>query len=100
MAIRALATSGQAPGYQQEEALRGLHKLTRSVGARSSLISTGATSALGGVLGGSAAAVLVVGVTEMIKAMLTVVSRQDTWVLILAPLLGWGSRFCSFTDSV
>jgi len=64
------------------------------------LISTVATSALGGVLGGSAAAVLVVGVTEMIKAMLTVVSRQDTWVLILAPLLGWGSRFCSFTDSV
>ena len=90
MAIRALATSGQAPGYQQEEALRGLHKRTGSVGARLSLISTVATSALGGVLGGSAAAVLVVGVTEMIKAMLTVVSRQDTWVLILAPLLGLG----------
>ncbi len=52
--------------------------------------STIATSALGGVLGGSAAAVLVVGVTEMIKAMLTVVSRQDTWVLILVPLLGLG----------
>src|SRR5215467_14062474 len=77
-------------GNQQEEALRGLHKRTGSVGASSSLISTVATSALGGVLGGSAAAVLVVGVTEMIKAMLTVVSRQDTWVLILAPLLGLG----------
>ncbi|HEX6840423.1 MAG TPA: chloride channel protein [Stellaceae bacterium] len=33
---------------------------------------------------------LVIGVTEMIKAMLAVVSRQDTWVLILLPLLGLG----------
>ena len=54
----------------------------------SSLASTVATSALGAVLGGSAASVLVVGVTEMIKVMLAVVSRQDTWVLILVPLLG------------
>jgi H+/Cl- antiporter ClcA len=52
------------------------------------LISTVATSALGGVLGGSAASVLVVAVTEMINAMLAVVSKQDTWVLILIPLLG------------
>jgi chloride channel protein, CIC family len=52
------------------------------------LVSTVATSALGGVLGGSAAAILVVGVTEAIKAMLTVVSRQDTWILIVMPLLG------------
>jgi H+/Cl- antiporter ClcA len=52
------------------------------------LTSTVATSALGGVLGGSAASVLVVVVTEMIKAMLAVVSKQATWVLILLPLLG------------
>jgi H+/Cl- antiporter ClcA len=56
--------------------------------AVSSFTSTVATSALGGVLGGSAAAVLVVAVTEMIKAMLAIVSRQDTWVLIVVPLLG------------
>ena len=54
----------------------------------SSLVSTIATSALGGVVGGSAAAVLVVGITETIKALLAVVSRQHTWVLILVPLLG------------
>jgi len=51
-------------------------------------LATIANSVLGGVLGGSAAAVLVVGVTECLKAMLGVVARQDTWVLILAPLLG------------
>jgi chloride channel protein, CIC family len=56
--------------------------------AGSSLAATVATCALGGVVGGSAAAVLVVGVTEMIKAMLAVVSRQDTWALILVPQLG------------
>jgi len=60
------------------------------VGTRPSLTATVAGSALGGVLGGSAAAVLVIAVTEMIKAMLTVVARQDTWALILVPLLGLG----------
>jgi H+/Cl- antiporter ClcA len=52
------------------------------------MASTVATSALGGVVGGSAAAVLVVVVTEMLKAMLAVVARQDTWALILVPQLG------------
>jgi chloride channel protein, CIC family len=52
------------------------------------LFSTIANSALGGVVGGSVASVVVVGVTEMIKAMLAVVVRQDTWVLILVPLVG------------
>src|SRR6185312_15589835 len=47
-----------------------------------------ATSALGGVLGGSIAAALDVGVTEMLKKILAVVSRQNTWVLIVMPLLG------------
>ena len=56
--------------------------------AGSAYLSTIATSAVGGVLGGSLAAVLVIGFTEVLKIMLAVVSRQDTWVLILVPLLG------------
>lgn len=47
-----------------------------------------ATAALGGVLGGSIAAALDVGVTEMLKKILAVVSSQATWVIILMPLLG------------
>ncbi len=56
--------------------------------AGSSLPSTVAVSTLGAVFGGSIAALLVVGFTEVLKAMLAVVSRQNVWVLILAPLLG------------
>jgi H+/Cl- antiporter ClcA len=56
--------------------------------ARSALLSTIATSALGGVLGGSLAAALVIGFTEILKLMLAVVSRQHTWVIILVPLVG------------
>jgi H+/Cl- antiporter ClcA len=52
-----------------------------------SSLRTIAVSALGGVLGGSIAALLVVGFTELLKAMLTLVSRENLWVLIL-PLLG------------
>src|SRR5260370_24405743 len=55
--------------------------------AGSRLPSIVATSALGGVLGGSVAAALDVGVTEILKKMLAVVSSQATWVLILMPLL-------------
>ena len=47
-----------------------------------------ATSALGGLLGGLGGATLVIGFTEVLKAMLAVVSGQDTWVLIVVPLLG------------
>ena len=54
----------------------------------SPLPSTVAVSTLGAVFGGSIAALLVVGFTELLKAMLAVVSRQNVWVLILAPLLG------------
>src|SRR5215472_11590417 len=54
----------------------------------SSLPSTIAISALGGALGGSLAALLVIGFTEILKGMLAVVSRQHTWVLILVPLIG------------
>ena len=57
-------------------------------GTGSRLPSIVATSALGGVLGGAVAALLVIGFTEMLKGMLAVIARQDTWVLILVPLLG------------
>src|SRR5215469_7384819 len=56
--------------------------------ARSALPSTIATSALGGVLGGSLAAALVIGFTEILKGMLAVVSRQHTSVIIVVPLIG------------
>jgi len=56
--------------------------------AGSAWLPTIANSAVGGVLGGSLAAALVIGFTEVLKLMLGVVSRQATWVLILAPLLG------------
>src|SRR5215472_6096777 len=54
----------------------------------SALHSTIATSALGGVLGGSLAAAIVIGFTEILKGILAIVSRQHSWVLILAPLIG------------
>ena len=47
-----------------------------------------ATAAIGGLRGGSLGAVVVVGITEVLKEMLAVVSRQDAWVLGVAPLLG------------
>ena len=47
-----------------------------------------ATSALGGVLGGLVAAALDVAVTEALKKILAIVSSQNTWVLIVMPLLG------------
>lgn len=50
--------------------------------------TTIAVSALGAALGGTIAGLLVVGFTEMLKAMLAAVSGQKTWVLILMPLLG------------
>jgi chloride channel protein, CIC family len=59
-----------------------------SLGDPKALASNVGSAALGGVVGGSAAAVLVVGITEMIKMLLAVVSRQATWVLILLPLVG------------
>ena len=54
----------------------------------STLPSTIANSALGGVLGGTLAAALVIGFTEILKGVLALVSRQHTWVLVLAPLVG------------
>jgi hypothetical protein len=57
--------------------VKRVDKRSASGGVGASLTSSIAGSALGGVLGGSAAALLVVAVTEMIKAMLAVVSRQE-----------------------
>ena len=54
-------------------------------GSRSSMV---ATSAVGGLLGGLAGAAAAVLVTELIKRILAVVSDQDTWVLVMAPLGG------------
>ena len=50
--------------------------------------STIAVSTLGAILGGTIAGLLVVGFTEVLKAMLAVVSRQNNWALILVPLIG------------
>jgi chloride channel protein, CIC family len=44
--------------------------------------------ATGGLLGGLAGAATAVLVTELIKAILAVVSRQATWVIIVVPLVG------------
>ena len=65
----------------------------------STLLSTILNAAVGGVLGGSAGAALVIGFTEVLKLMLGVISRQGTWVLIVVPLLGWRSQFWCSTDS-
>jgi CIC family chloride channel protein len=45
-------------------------------------------SLLGGLLGGVAGTAFVVAFTEALKVMLAVVSRQATWVLIVAPPVG------------
>jgi H+/Cl- antiporter ClcA len=55
---------------------------------RSALPSTIAISALGGVVGGLLGAAVVIGFTEILKGILAVVSEQQIWVLVLAPLVG------------
>ena len=64
-----------------------MNELPTSAGG-SALSSTIAISALGGVVGGLLAALLVIGFTEILKAMLAVVSKQHTWVIIVVPLVG------------
>jgi len=54
-------------------------------GSRSGLV---ATYALGGVLGGLVGATTAVLVTQVIKTILAVVTRQQTWVMIVVPLVG------------
>src|SRR5579875_2069270 len=56
--------------------------------ARAALLSTAAVSALGATAGGLLAAAVVVGFTEILKGLLALVSRQQTWVLIAAPVAG------------
>jgi len=80
----------------------------RASSVRSAVPSTIATAALGGLVGGSLAAALVIGFTEVLKAMLAVVSEQPTWVLIVVPLVGlalsdlvlYGFGLSSKTESV
>src|SRR5262245_51801693 len=52
------------------------------------LPSTIAVSMLGAVVGGAIAALLVIGFTAVLKAVLAVVSRQNNWLIILVPLIG------------
>lgn len=58
---------------------------TREAPSRSSLIGI---YALGGLLGGLAGATTAVLVTDVIKRILSVVAGQDTWVLVVVPLVG------------
>ena len=60
---------------------------TASPGAGSRWSSV-ATCAFGGLVGGLAGAVLVVGVTLAFKEAMDFVSSQATWFLIVVPLLG------------
>src|SRR5215470_1741523 len=63
-----------------------MRDVTASAGA--TLPSTIAVSTLGAILGGLTAALLVLGFMQVLKAVLTVVSRQNNWALILVPLIG------------
>ena len=46
------------------------------------------TDAVGGLLGGFLGAAFAAATTEVIKRLLAVVARQETWVLIVVPLVG------------
>ena len=56
--------------------------------ARSTFPSKIGIPALGGVLSGFLAAARLIGFTEILKGILAIVSRQQTWVIILMPLVG------------
>ncbi len=71
-------------GRQRLEALMSDSPL-HEAGSRLSKI---AIATAGGLVGGVAGGALIIGFTEVLKVMLAVVSRQDTWVLIVVPLLG------------
>ena len=59
-----------------------------------------AVSILGAAVGGMIAALLVVGFIELLKALLTVVSRQNNWIVILAPLIGLALSVLVLYDSI
>lgn len=66
-----------------------LRQLSPSTSTSTSpLTSTIALSALGAVLGGAAAAAIVVATMQALKLMLATVSSQGAWVLVIAPLSG------------
>lgn len=46
---------------------------------------------VGALLGGTLGAVLIMAITTLIKEVLAVVSRQDTWVIITLPVLALGA---------
>lgn len=62
----------------------------RASDASASSLSTIPVSAFGGLVGGLIAALLVVGFTEMLKAILGMVTKQSVWFIVLLPLLGLG----------
>jgi H+/Cl- antiporter ClcA len=47
-------------------------------------------AAIGGLVGGLPAAAVVIGVTQVLKGMIGVVSSQDAWLLVCVPILGLG----------
>lgn len=55
---------------------------------RGSQLQRGVWAIGGGLLGGVVGAAFAVIVTDLIKELLAVISRQDEWVLITAPILG------------
>ena len=54
----------------------------------STIWSTVYSGVVGGLFGGLLGAAFAVAVTDVIKRMLAVVSRQDTWIIITTPLVG------------
>ena len=62
-------------------------RLGRGTRARGRGSSLGAT-VLGALLGGLAGGFVVVGVTLVLKAGMELVSRQDTWLVVVVPLVG------------
>jgi H+/Cl- antiporter ClcA len=53
-----------------------------------SWIARGGLSTIGGLIGALAGAAVAVLTTELIKRILAVVARQDTWVILTMPLVG------------
>ncbi|MCO5313380.1 MAG: chloride channel protein [Microthrixaceae bacterium] len=52
------------------------------------ILSRSGIALAGGTIGGLAGAAVAAGLTDAVKSLLAVVSRQDNWVLVAAPTLG------------
>lgn len=72
-------------GSHLSDAPLGAGRASAGAGARLSSIGI---AGLGALLGGLIGGLLVVGVTLVLKAGMDFVARQDTWFVIVAPLLG------------